>query len=95
MAQTETTTLEDQTSRECMFRLRQRDSILLAHPDPLINHLPEMPKNFFRIIAMNSATHELRALADVTLVFVGPIYQVLVSVSISHSDNFLRSSFSC
>jgi hypothetical protein len=53
-----------------------------------------MSKHFFRIIAMNAATHELWALADVTLVFVGPVHQVLVSITVSHSDNFFRSSFS-
>ncbi len=43
---------------------------------------------------MNPTSHEFRALADIALIFVGPVDQVLVSIAFSHSDNFLRSSFS-
>jgi hypothetical protein len=81
-------------SRVRVFRLRQGNTIMLAKGNPLIDHLPQMPKDFFRIVAMNPAAHEFRALTNIALVFVGPIHQVLVSIAFSHSDNFFRSSFS-
>jgi hypothetical protein len=84
----------DGPSRVRVFRLRQGNTIMLAKGNPLIDHLPQMPKDFFRIVAMNPAAHEFRALTNIALVFVGPIHQVLVSIAFSHSDNFFRSSFS-
>ena len=37
---------------------------MLAKGNPLIDHLPQMPKDFFRIVAMNTAVHEFRALTN-------------------------------
>ena len=59
---------------------RQRASLLVENY-VLLDYLPQFPKYRLSIIAMYTTKKQFRALADIALIVIGPINNVLVAIS--------------
>jgi hypothetical protein len=56
-------------------------ALLLVENDVLLNCLPQFPKYRLSVIAVYATEKQFWALADVALILIGPVDNVLVAVS--------------